>query len=315
MNDVNILPRFSELSNTDPAGDIENVSEPEYRSKVLHWPNILWITWLHVGSIAAFWLISWQGIVLLLFMHWLTGGIGICLGYHRLFTHGSFQTFRPIKWMIAVLGGLAGEGPVTEWVANHRQHHALSDRDGDPHSPRDGGWWSHLLWIGYAKSNAEERIHVRRWAPDLNKDRVIVWIGRLFLPFHFAMAGLLFAVGCWLGGVPLGLSMLLWGSCMRLVCVMHSTWFVNSASHMWGYRNYETTDQSRNSWWVALLTYGEGWHNNHHAYPRMAKHGHKWWEYDITFATIRMMRFLGLAWDVVDYKHRNELKAHSGRVT
>ncbi|MGE3776706.1 MAG: fatty acid desaturase, partial [Pirellulaceae bacterium] len=110
-------------------------------------------------------------------------------------------------------------------------------------------------------------------------------------------------------GTYLAWSLVLWGMFVRLVFVLHSTWFVNSASHMWGYRNYETTDESRNNWWVALLTYGEGWHNNHHAYPRMANHGHRWWEIDLTFRTIRLMQKLGLAWGVVDYKHRNELGA------
>ncbi len=242
-------------------------------------------------------------------LHWITGGIGVCLGYHRLFTHGSFQTYRPIQWFIAVLGGLAGEGSVIDWVANHRKHHALSDQDGDPHSPRDGHWWSHIFWIAYVTGSSDYDKRIQRWAPDLDKMPMLRFIGRMFLPSNFLLGGLLLGAGYWFGGAQLGWSLLVWGLFVRLVFVMHSTWFVNSASHIWGYRNYETTDDSRNSWWVALLTYGEGWHNNHHAFPRMANHGHKWWEYDVTFRTIRLMQRLGLAWDVVDYKHKHDRAA------
>jgi stearoyl-CoA desaturase (delta-9 desaturase) len=215
--------------------------------------------------------------------------------------------------LLALLGGLAGEGPVIDWVANHRKHHALSDRDGDPHSPRDGGWWSHILWIAYDVGEEDHQTHVKRWAPDLAKDPMLRFFGRMFLPSHFVVGGLLFAAGYWLNGALLGSSLLVWGLFVRLVFVMHSTWFVNSASHMWGYRNYETSDDSRNSWWVALLAYGEGWHNNHHAYPRMANHGHRWWEYDLTFRTIRLLEWLGIAWKVIDYKHKNDRGAAQPR--
>ena len=143
------------------------------------------------------------------------------------------------------------------------------------------------------------------------KDTVVVWIGRLFLPIHIVaglgIMGLGYAYGEWVShrtGPEMAMSFLVWGIFVRLCCVLHSTWFVNSASHMWGYRNYKTTDDSRNNWWVALISYGEGWHNNHHAYPRMALHGHKWWEIDVTWTTIRLMRMCGLAWDVVDYKQK-----------
>lgn len=280
---------------------------PEHARRLaagVNWINTGWLVALYLGTLAAPWTFTWQGLVSVFLLHWITGGIGICLGYHRLLTHGSFQTYRPIRWLMAMVGGLAGEGSAIEWVANHRKHHALSDEDGDPHSPRDGAWWSHVLWIGYRMSAHEHKAHVKRWAPDLAKDRVMRLMGWLFLPSHFLLGVLLFGLGYWLNGTSMGWSLLVWGLCVRLVFVMHSTWFVNSVSHMWGYRNYETADDSRNSWWVALLTYGEGWHNNHHAYPRMANHGHKWWEYDVTFRTIRLMERLGLAWNVVDYKQK-----------
>jgi stearoyl-CoA desaturase (delta-9 desaturase) len=130
----------------------------------------------------------------------------------------------------------------------------------------------------------------------------------LFLPIHIATGFALFGIGYWVGGVAFGTSLLVWGMFLRLVLVLHATWLVNSASHMWGYRNYETTDDSRNNWLVAIVAYGEGWHNNHHAYPRMAKHGHKWWEFDITWQAIRLLRATGLVWDVVDYRNSAEKK-------
>ena len=153
-------------------------------------------------------------------------------------------------------------------------------------------------------SRATFKTHINRWAPDLQKDAGLRFLSNTFLLWHFVLGGALFGAGYWLDGTAMGWSFVVWGMFVRLVIVLHSTWFVNSASHMWGYTNYETTDDSRNNWWVALLTWGEGWHNNHHAYPRMAVHGHKWWEIDVTFRTIRLMQGLGLAWDVVDYKKK-----------
>jgi fatty-acid desaturase len=282
---------------------------PDYARRIaagVDWPGTIWLIFVHVGALAAPWTFTWQGLAVCLALHWVTGGLGICLGYHRLFTHTSFETYRPIRWLLAVLGGLAGEGAVVDWVANHRKHHALSDQDGDPHSPRDGHWWSHIFWIPFVTCSSTYKDHVERWAPDLNKSPMLRFIGSMFLPSHFLMAAVLFGSGYGFGGLRLGASLLVWGLFVRLVFVLHSTWFVNSVSHIWGYRNYDTNDDSRNSWWVALIAYGEGWHNNHHAYPRMANHGHKWWEYDLTFRTIRLMQRLGLAWDVVDYKHKNE---------
>jgi stearoyl-CoA desaturase (delta-9 desaturase) len=280
--------------------------DPESQQSFINWPNVIWLTMIHVGCLAAPFFFTWEALVLTLALHWLTGGIGICLGFHRHLTHFSFATYRPVRWLLAFIGGLAGEGAVIDWVANHRKHHANSDQADDPHSPHDGPWWSHMFWLAIwwgPKAHAE---HIQKWAPDLVKDPVLRWIGALFLPCHFVMAAVLAGAGYAYGGWYLAASFLVWGLFVRLVFVLHSTWFVNSASHMWGYKNYETTDDSRNNWWVALLTYGEGWHNNHHAYPRMAPHGHRWWEIDITYQTIRLMQLCGLAWDVVDYKRRGE---------
>src|SRR5690606_11010264 len=155
--------------------------EPKEKKRA-HWPIVIWLALVHLGALAAFWTFSWEGVILLVALHWLTGGIGICLGYHRLLTHGSFQTYKPVKWIIAAIGGLAGEGAAVDWVANHRKHHALSDQEGDPHSPRDGAWWSHVFWLAFTQQGEEHKRHVQRWAPDLAKDKVLNWIGLMFLP-------------------------------------------------------------------------------------------------------------------------------------
>lgn len=264
-----------------------------------NWPTILWLAVIHLGALAAPWTFSWSGLIVMLLLSWLTGGIGICLGYHRLFTHRSFAVVQPLRWLIAVLGSLAGQGPLIDWVADHRKHHARSDQEGDPHSPKDGAWWSHVLWLTSARSRGDEA-HRGRFAPDLLKEPALVWIDRLFLPLHLVFAVLVFGLGFWIGGLALACSLLVWGVFLRLTYVLHATWLVNSATHMWGYRNYDTRDNSRNLWWVALLTYGEGWHNNHHAFPRMARNRHRWWEFDPTFEIIRLLGALGLAWDIVD---------------
>jgi stearoyl-CoA desaturase (delta-9 desaturase) len=267
---------------------------------------IFWIGLLHVGALAAPFFFSWQGLVICLALYWLAGSIGVCLGYHRLLTHGAFKTHRPTRWLVALIGGLSGEGCAIDWVANHRKHHAHSDHDGDPHAPKDGAWWAHMFWLGWMTHGEQYEAYVQRWAPDLVKDPVMRWLGYMFLPSHILSGAALMAGGYWLGGWYMATSLLVWGVFVRLIIVLHCTWLVNSWSHMWGYRTYETTDDSRNNWLVALLSFGEGWHNNHHAYPRMASQGHKWWEFDPTFVVIRLMQWTGLAWDVVDYKRASE---------
>jgi len=279
--------------------------------KVVDWPTMTWVIVLHLGCLAAPFFFSWQALVLTVVLHWMTGGIGICLGFHRYFTHGSFRTNRVVHWILGGLGGLAGEGSAIDWVANHRKHHAHSDQEGDPHSPLDGAMWSHMLWLTRRYEPEAHRQHIQRWAPDMDRDESLKFFHKMFLVSHFVLGGILYAAGYALGGNYMAMSFLIWGMFVRLCFVLHATWFVNSASHMWGYRNYVTTDESRNNWWVALITYGEGWHNNHHAYPRMAAHGHRWWEFDMTFAAIRLLRACGLAWDVVDYKRGTEKREKS----
>ncbi|WP_339732796.1 fatty acid desaturase [uncultured Gimesia sp.] len=263
------------------------------------WAVIGWIAVIHLGLLAAPFYFTWTGLITCLILGWLTGGIGICMGYHRLLTHGSFQTYPFMFRLIGLIGLLAGQGPPIQWVANHRKHHLHSDQPGDPHSPRDGRWWSHIMWLIPYHSTEDIQATHERFAPDLLKDPFMRFLQRTFLLWHIGMGAILYGIGYWLGGSEIAISMVVYGMFVRLFYVLHATWFVNSATHIWGYRNYETTDDSRNLWWVALLTYGEGWHNNHHKYQRMAKNGHKWWELDMTYGVILVLEKLGLAWKVV----------------
>lgn len=292
-------------------------NSPELWHKGLDWPVVFWIGIVHVIAAFAFlpMFFSWQALITCGLLIILTGSFGVCMGYHRLLTHGSFKTYRPVRWLLAFLGGLSGEGSALTWVANHRKHHAFSDHEGDPHSPRDGKWWSHMLWF---MPNFGQRWHrelIEKYAPDMHKDKVIRALHYLFLPSHIALGAALFAVGYFgtgigMGGWRAGLSMVVWGLGVRMVYVLHVTWFVNSATHLWGYRNYETSDDSRNNWWVGLLAFGEGWHNNHHAYQRVASQGHRWWEIDVTYWCILLMEKVGLAWDVIRLKdmHRQGIR-------
>ena len=270
----------------------------------LEWPAVLWIGVLHLGALTAPLCFTWQGVLLALVLSWISGGLGVCLGYHRLLTHGSFETFRWMRRFLAWCGMLAGEGPPIMWVAVHRKHHHFSDQEADPHSPCHGRWWSHMLWMMPRHNTDEWAKLYARYAPDMLRDGFMRFLNRSFLWWHL-LVGSAFYVGGWLiWDLPTGVSLLVYGMSVRLVYVMHVTWLINSATHIWGYRNYDTNDNSRNLWWVALLTYGEGWHNNHHAHQRMARHGHRWWELDLTWLTIRFLETLGLAWNIVDHaKH------------
>ncbi len=272
------------------------------RADNITWWAVGWLGLAHLVVLAAPFTFTWQALVLTIVLHWITGSLGICLGYHRLLTHTGMKTYSWVRYFFATIGVLAGEGSPLDWVADHRKHHAHSDLEGDPHSPNDGGIWSHIFWLAYHTHNGDRKAYLQRWVPDLYKERGMRFLDVMFLPLHIMVGFALYGLGYWMGGTPMAVSFLVWGMFVRLVGVLHSTWMVNSASHMWGYRNYKTTDDSRNNWLVAILAYGEGWHNNHHAYPRMAKHGHKWWEFDITWQAIKLLRACGLVWDVVDYR-------------
>lgn len=263
----------------------------------LAWKNVDWLVagWMiamHVGALAAPFFFTWQAFGVAVVLHWLTCSIGICMAYHRCLSHRSLKLKWPSKVVATFFGVIAGEGGPLRWTATHRVHHGQSDQEGDPHSPLDDALWSHLWWMMLKHPKRKDELLFKHYVPDLTKDKTLVFFEKTFPLWLWATGLTLLFVG--------GLPMLLWGMCVRMVFAYHSTWFVNSATHLWGYRNYETTDASRNLWWVAIAAYGEGWHNNHHAHPRLARAGHKWWELDPTWWTISALRLIGQATDVDD---------------
>ncbi|OGW80924.1 MAG: acyl-CoA desaturase [Omnitrophica bacterium GWA2_52_8] len=247
----------------------------------------LFIISIHLAALAGFFTFSWKAAFLCLFLHWVTGGVGITLCYHRLLTHRSFMVPKWLEYSLAAVACLACQGGPISWVSAHRLHHAKSDQAGDPHSPLEGFFWAHMGWClmeGESYASEENR---RKLCPDMIKDPVYIWMDR----FHIGWT-LLLAVGLYFWG---GWSFVVWGIFVRTVLVYHSTWLVNSAAHIWGYRTYMSGDRSTNCWWVALLSYGEGWHNNHHAFQYSARHGLKWWEVDTTYMMIQLLEAVGLA--------------------
>ncbi len=233
---------------------------------------------------------TWSALAVAIVLCYLTGGIGISLGYHRLLTHRSLCVPRWLNYTIAAFGALALQGGPITWVATHRRHHAHADRAGDPHDVHRGLLWSHIEWLYRENEARPAQDELRRLAPDLCSDPFYRFLERTNVLWQVALGLALFAIGGW--------SWLIWGIFVRVVFTYHITWLVNSAAHHIGYQTYRTNDESRNNWWVALLTWGEGWHNNHHAFPSSARHGLRWFELDTTWLTIRVLEALNLACDV-----------------
>lgn len=241
----------------------------------------------HILALGAFFTFSWDALVLCLVMHWVTGGLGITLTYHRLLTHKSFEVPKFMEYILATVATLACQGGPISWVGAHRLHHAKSDMEGDPHSPLNGFFWAHMGWCITKNKVVDDFAIYSKHAPDLAKDRYLLFLDKFHMLPTVLLGVLFYAWGGW--------SYVIWGIFLRLVLVYHSTWLVNSAAHVWGYKTYASKDDSRNLWWVALITYGEGWHNNHHAFQHSARHGLRWWEFDTTYFTIRFLQLLGLA--------------------
>jgi stearoyl-CoA desaturase (Delta-9 desaturase) len=251
-------------------------------------------------------LLHWSDLAIFAVMY-VVVGLGVTVGFHRLLTHRSFATYKPIAYALAIAGSMAVQGPVVGWVADHRKHHAHTDEEGDPHSPHVGHgtgvlgsirglWWAHLGWILDRHGQADPR----RYARDLREDAGMRRISAAF-PFIVA-AGLIlpFLAGFLIAGTLAGAATaLLWGGFVRVFILHHVTWSVNSVCHFFGRRRFDTNDESTNVTWVALLSFGEGWHHNHHAFPRSAKHGLRWYEPDISGSIIRALERVGLAWNVV----------------
>jgi stearoyl-CoA desaturase (Delta-9 desaturase) len=264
--------------------------------------------------------LHWPDLVVLAVTYTLTG-FGVTVGYHRLFTHRSFRTSTPMRALLAALGSAAIEGPVIEWVSNHRKHHRFSDQPGDPHSPhvdRPSGWrgafrglfHAHVGWIFNGTDMASEE----RYAKDLLADPVVRFIDRTFV--LWVLAGLAFPFGLGLaltGSIAGGLTGLLWGGAVRILFLHHSTFSINSLCHFFGRRRFATGDESRNLLWLSLPTLGEAWHNNHHAFPTSARHGLRWWQLDPSGWLIAGLERAGLVWDVVRVTPEREQAKISGQ--
>jgi len=262
---------------------LTEIAEP----RKINWTNSIAFGLFHLGAVAALFVFSWKALAVALFLFWMCTGLGISMGYHRLHTHRSYQVPQAVEYFFAVCGTLTLEGGPIFWVATHRLHHQKSDLPGDPHSPHDGGWWAHMGWLLLGETKHSNASLFSKYAPDLTKDRFYVWLNDYHWVPMIVLGVLLYAMG--------GLPFVLWGICMRVVVGLHCTWLVNSATHMWGSRRFETRDDSRNNWLIALITSGEGWHNNHHAHPTSARHGLTWYEFDLSWIQIKILKSLGIA--------------------
>ena len=259
-------------------------------SQPVNWGIVLVMVGLHLGALAAVFFFTWKALIVAIVMWWVSGSLGIGMGYHRLLTHRGYKTPKWMEYFLTTCGTLAIEGGPISWVATHRIHHQNTDKEGDPHSPRDGGIWSHMGWILTGQAMHRDRTELLPYAPDLRKDKYHLWLSK----WH-AIPSILVAVAFYfIGGWP----WVFWGVVVRTVMSLHFTWLVNSATHMWGKQRFATGDTSTNSFWVAILTFGEGWHNNHHFAPQAARHGIRWYEVDVNWYGIWTLRTLGLAWDI-----------------
>lgn len=266
--------------------------------------------WIFGPSALSPFLFSWSAVITFLIgIH--VFGQGITIGYHRLLTHRSFKTPKWLEHFIAILGICCMEDTPARWVTIHRIHHVHSDEIPDPHSPRVTFWWSHVGWLMYINRDAYSVASMEKFAKDLLRDpfymrletnpyRQFIYIfGQLFLFFAFGFALSYAFSSATLDAVAMGTSMVVWAVILRVIAVWHITWSVNSLSHMFGYQNYDTHEDSKNNWLVALLSVGEGWHNNHHEDPSAATVQHRWWELDLSFYEIKLLEKLGLASDII----------------
>jgi sn-1 stearoyl-lipid 9-desaturase len=250
------------------------------------WNIIIYMATIHLVALFAFLPsnFSWEAVGIFLFLYWVTACLGVTLGFHRLVSHRSFQTPKWLEYFLIFCGTLSCQGGPISWIALHRIHHKYSDLPEDPHDSNKGFWWSHMGWMLF---HCPANQNIDRYSQDLKNDSFYQFCEKYFIPIQVVFGLLLYWWGGW--------SFVVWGIFLRLAVVFHVTWFVNSATHKFGYKTHESYDHSKNCWWVALLTFGEGWHNNHHAYQYSARHGLAWWEIDLTWFTILILKFLGLA--------------------
>ncbi len=266
---------------------MQNIQEFTQTRERINWRDLFIITSFHILLVPAIFYFSWTNLAIMLVGNWIIGSLGIGLGYHRLLTHRSFKAPKWLEYTLTILGTMAVQSEPYKWVATHRIHHQFTETENDPHSTRVGFWWSHMFWIVKGIGQDHDEATFDKYVPDLLKDKGQVLIAKYFYLPIVISAILLFAIGGW-GAV-------LWGVVVRVIFGWHTTWFVNSLSHLFGKRRFDTNDDSTNNWFVALLTFGEGWHNNHHYQPTSARHGLKWFEFDMNWITIRIFEKLGWA--------------------
>ena len=257
-----------------------------------------------IAAVPFMWnsLVGWTDVGIMVGMY-LATAFGITIGYHRLLTHRAFETHKPIKYLFAILGSMSVQGAVIGWVADHRKHHAHTDEEGDPHSPHVGEgsglrglWHAHVGWLFEDHGIAD----AKRYAPDMLEDPGMRFVSRHFVWWVLLGLAIPFGLGFAIGGsLEAAALALFWGGLVRVFFVHHITWSINSVCHFVGQRRFETEDKSTNVFWLALPSLGEAWHHNHHAFPRAAVQGMRWWEIDLSGLTIRAMKRLGLAWNVV----------------
>jgi fatty-acid desaturase len=279
------------------------------------WLPVVWVVGVHALALLVFvpWFFSWTGVVLLILGIHIFGMIGINLGYHRLLTHRSFSCPRWLEYALAILGVCCAHEAPARWVAIHRRHHQFADKERDPHSPAGNFFWGHIVWIALKSEDLLRGPMTQRYTKDLLRDPFYAWLEKHWQGAVFA-SWIVFVAAGLTAGLLMGMSgpeaaqytssIFVWGVAARTVYVWHVSCFVNSVSHLWGYRSYETNDNSRNNLFVGYFAHGEGWHNNHHADPQAAMHGHRAWEFDPVFWLIRLLAALGLATNVVMPKSR-----------
>ncbi len=266
---------------------MQDIIEIEQSRDTIHWKNLSIVITFHLLTVAALFVFSWANLAAMLIGNWIVISLGIGLGYHRLLTHRSFKAPKWLEYTLTIFGSMAIQDDAPKWVATHRIHHAFTETDKDPHSTRPGFFWAHLGWIVKGTANDHDEAVLKKYVPDLMKDKFHVLFAKYYYVPLILSAFLFYAIGGW--------SMVLWGVFLRVVIGWHTTWFVNSLAHIFGKKPFETKDDSTNNWFVALLTFGEGWHNNHHAFPTSARHGLKWYQFDMNWLTIRLFKRLGWA--------------------
>ncbi len=302
----------------EPAAVVGSLPLPDGTQPIrIYWTYAISLFVIHAMALLVLvpYFFSWSGVAVGLISYVVLNMLGVTIGYHRLLTHRGFTCPKWMEHGLALCGVCTLQDSPARWVAVHRMHHQHSDEQDDPHTPRAGFWWSHVGWLLVRNRKHDHPARFERYARDLFRDPFYMklekrlWWVRIYLIHAAVIMAMGFAVG-WVGtgtlagALQLMYSWMVWGIVLRTVVTLHITWAVNSVTHVWGYRNYETGDNSRNNWWVALFAFGEGWHNNHHAYQRAARHGHRRWEIDFSWMMIRCWEIMGLVDNVVRPPHR-----------